>query len=431
MISGIFNSNLSREIPRDHCTQFPERTALDHQRCSAHGRQHIHANHNNFIADFFYTLVFTFEIPRRKSQLQFKPQKSFKHSKWMSAQPRNNTQEIIHLDETISDTTQPQSATPTVTRPQPKFSRGRNFVFTLNNPTTEENFFWQSLLRISDFRNEHNVRYVIFQTERSATGTVHLQGYVELNRKYTLTRLRREFGSRTHFERRRGTQAQAIAYAKKEDTRVNGGLAGDGGEAKKLGSDTLSVVAAALKLGSAIKELSEDYPVSFIMHGAKIRSYALNQMGRRMSPPEVIIYYGTTGTGKSATAAKNWPEAYWVPQPRPGGWWWPNYCGEKTVIIDEFANQFKYHTMLRLLDRYPFDLQEKGSNMQLASNTTRIVFTTNIHPHQWYHNIPYRDKAPLRRRFRDFAKIYTFANDSTWDDPIMSDDVSTVDFSIL
>ncbi len=343
----------------------------------------------------------------------------------MSAQPN---EEFEILSTTSDDVMEDEPATPTVTETT-RFHRGRNFVFTLNNPTKEEIFFWQSLLRLSAFRKEHHVRYVIFQTELSDSGTRHLQGYVELDCKYTATRCVREFGIRVYFANRRGTQAQAIAYAKKEASRVDGGLAGDGGEAKKLGKDTLAVVAASLIQGNGLLEVAEDYPVSFIMHGAKIRSFALNRIGRRRAPPEVIIYYGPTGTGKSATADKNWPDAYWAPMPRAGGWWWPNYCGEETVIIDEFANQFKYHTMLRLLDRYPFDLQEKGSNMQLCASTKRIVFTTNIHPHQWYHNKSQADKAPLRRRFRDFATIFTFAHDSKWDDPIMVEDVETLDFS--
>ena len=74
-------------------------------------------------------------------------------------------------------------------------------------------------------------------------------------------------------------------------------------------------------------------------------------------PPEVIIYYGKTGTGKSASALQEWPNAYWVPWPKKGGWWWPFYSGEDTIILDEWRHQVSYDEILRLLDRYPFTVQ--------------------------------------------------------------------------
>lgn len=331
------------------------------------------------------------------------------------------TTSSFDLQDALEEQTPPEQEViqPRIPRRAAKFRRGRNFCWTLNNPTTLEIRFWKKLLRNGDFRRKHKVRYLSFQAEHPTGGQFHFQGYVELSLQCSPSWIKRNFGSRIHFENRLGTQAQAIAYTKKRDTRVDG-LAGDGGEAKKLGKDKLAVVAAELKSGSTLAELREDYPVSFIRDGPKIRSFALDLIGPRSEPPEVIIYYGPTGTGKSATARKNWPDNYWVPRPRPGGWWWPRYSGEETIIIDEFASQFKYHTMLNLLDRYPFDLQEKCGNMTLAASTKRIVFTTNIHPNQWYKNIPYRAKKPLRRRFRDFAKIYVFADDSTWDNPKMT-----------
>ncbi len=291
----------------------------------------------------------------------------------------------------------------------------RNFIFTLNNPTEEEKRFWKSLLDVADFREDYFVRYVIFQTELGESETIHLQGYVELSKQMRLNEVRRKFGNRVHYEHRRGTQQQAIDYSKKEDTRVADALSGEGGAAKKLGKDTLQVVAKELQKGTALNTLMHDYPVQFIMHGPKIRSYALQLKGRRNSAPKVEIYYGKTGTGKSAMAQKKFPDAYWIPNPRKGGWWWPNYTGEETVIFDEFRHQLSLDTVLKLLDRYPFDVQEKGNNMNLVSK--RIVFTTNIHPLLWYPNTAWHIKEPLRRRFRDFCTLHVFDDDSTWDNP--------------
>ena len=146
-------------------------------------------------------------------------------------------------------------------------TRFRNFVFTLNNPTTEEATFWNNLATRQRFRERAGCIYVVFQTELSASGTTHYQGYVEMSLARRLTAIKTKFGSRIHAEPRMGTQAQAIAYAKKTDTRVEGGAAGEGGEAKKLGKDKLATVAAAIKLGETIATLTDDYPVSFIKYG--------------------------------------------------------------------------------------------------------------------------------------------------------------------
>lgn len=277
----------------------------------------------------------------------------------------------------------------------------------------EELRFWESLRDVEDFRKEHDVTYVSFQTEQGAAeDTRHLQGYVELSKPYRLSRLRREFGSRVHFENRMGTQAQAIAYTQKEDTRVENAPRGTGGTPKRLGKDTLAHVAVELSDGKSLEELSTDYPVSFIKHGPNIRSWALTQRGTRKTAPKIVILYGGTGVGKSATAAKEWPEAYWVPWPAKGGWWWANYSGETTVIWDEFRHQIKMDLMLRALDRYPWTIQEKGSSMNFVSK--RIVITTNIHPLRWYPHVSYAEKAPLRRRLREFSEFWVFKKDSKY-----------------
>lgn len=60
--------------------------------------------------------------------------------------------------------------------------------------------------------------------------------------------------------------------------------------------------------------------------------------------------------------------------------------------------------MLRIMDRYAFKVQTKGSYYHF--NSKKLVFTTNIDPLDWYPNVD--DRAPFMRRLKDFAQIYDF-----------------------
>lgn len=316
------------------------------------------------------------------------------------------------------------------------FTRARNFCFTLNNPTELERVFWTSLADSERARNQVQATYVVYQEERHDTpmvlpwtstsgntlertittrGTPHLQGYVELSRAIRLAGIKRRFGQRCHFERRRGTQAQCVAYCQKEDTRLTGGDAGEGGELKRLGKDKLSVVAALLQEGADVSTLSHDYAATFIKYGAKITTYALSQMPDRNEAPSIIILYGKSGTGKTAEARKRWPDAYWVPRPQKGGWWWTNYMGEKTILLDEWRKGLcAFGFCLILLDRYACTVQQKGACMKMLATT--IIITTNVDPIRWYPGMTWEDREPLRRRIRDFAEIWDVDEDSKWDD---------------
>ncbi len=64
-----------------------------------------------------------------------------------------------------------------------------------------------------------NVQYYIFGKEVAPnTGTLHLQGYMELKKQMSLSAVKRVLGcNHAHIEIRRGNQDQAIDYCKKED----------------------------------------------------------------------------------------------------------------------------------------------------------------------------------------------------------------------
>ncbi len=124
---------------------------------------------------------------------------------------------------------------------------------------------------------------------------------------------------------------------------------------------------------------------------------------------EIIIYYGPTGSGKSYSAHTNWPDAYNMVWPEAGGWWWPNYNGEETVIADDFSHQIKYTRMKELTDRHAMTVQYKGGQVKFRSK--RLIITTVIPPHRWYPNVTNVDE--LRRRIKEFAKIYRF-EEANW-----------------
>jgi len=90
-------------------------------------------------------------------------------------------------------------------------SRSRNWIFTINNPET---------MLVLD---ESVVKACWYQEEVGENGTHHFQGYVEFIHPKSLSAIKKIDGFETgHFETRRGNQAQAIAYATKDETRVGG-----------------------------------------------------------------------------------------------------------------------------------------------------------------------------------------------------------------
>ncbi len=296
-------------------------------------------------------------------------------------------------------------------------SRWRNFCFTLNNPTDAEKTYWTSFSS-EEVRTAHKLTYIVFQTERCpTTGTIHLQGYVEMSTQRTRDVILNVFDAtnrrhRLHVSKRRMSQALNIAYCKKEASRVPGPSL-EAGEAKRCGQDNLRVTAQAILQGATFETIMDEYPATDIQFHDKIASYIIRRQPKRNSQPQIYILWGSTGTGKTAFARAHWPGAYTVPNPEKGGWWWYNYQGQKTILLDDWKGNIPYNTGLRLFDRYDFVVQAKGTNFDMLANT--IILTLNIDPYQLYPGV--HNKSALHRRFDEFATILHFRDDSTWDNP--------------
>lgn len=228
-------------------------------------------------------------------------------------------------------------------------------------------------------------RFVAGQIEQGAErGTIHLQYYIQRHKQTTLATIRREICDQSHWEIARGTAAQCIAYVTKNETRVAGPW--QFGKSMTMGNRTdLAMAAQAIRDGKNIKEIAIDHPEVFIKYHKGILAYQALMMskGPRVCPPdgpEVWVFWGPTGTGKSRRAFEAWPHAY---RKMTNDKWWDGYKDEDTVIFDDFkGSSMRLHDFQLIVDRYPVKVETKGSTVELAA--WRLVFTANKHPSEWY-----------------------------------------------
>lgn len=137
----------------------------------------------------------------------------------------------------------------------------RAWCFTLNNPS----------FPTADLPSVDAERYVVWQRERGASGTVHLQGYVEFTRAVRIAHCKRWLPT-AHFEERQGNRDQARAYCMKVDSRDEGEDAGphERGEFSAGGSGARNDLHDAVKFlraGGTKREMIEEHPLVLAKHG--------------------------------------------------------------------------------------------------------------------------------------------------------------------
>lgn len=149
--------------------------------------------------------------------------------------------------------------------------------------------------------------------------------------------------------------------------------------AKAIQADGLLVAMDIATPGFVLKNLS------------LCRNYAAFVAAKRIygcPPPVVLWFFGTTGTGKSATAyelgyhlmAKSEP---YVLVPQKEIKWFQGYAQERVCILDELRpSMIEMPFLLRLLDRYPLQLEVKGGSTHFSSSV--VIITTDRDPRSFY-----------------------------------------------
>jgi len=237
-------------------------------------------------------------------------------------------------------------------------------------------------------------RYVVYQEEICPdTKRLHHQGYVELVSPQRLSALNKVCPA--HWERRRGTAAEARDYCMKEESRApdtqpveSGEFGGSQGRRKDLRhiKDILDDGGSLLECYDADFATTCRYERSFM-------KYRMLITPPRTWKPVVELYWGKTGTGKSRKAFGDNPGAYVSPKTK----WWDGYDGQECIIVDDYVGQWPLDTMLNLIDRYECPIENKGGSYTMLAR--KIVITSNLTIEQWYPNVYPEQIAALRRRF--------------------------------
>jgi len=272
-----------------------------------------------------------------------------------------------------------------------KFGKARSICWTLNN-------YKQSDVESLRFYASQ-CAYLVFGYEIAPTTlTPHLQGFVAWENPRSIDKFMTVFITKgVHVERTRGTAKQASDYCKED------GKFEEFGTMPHQGSRTdWHAAITQLKNGAAITDVIEEQPHLLPCQRAlrEFKTMLLKPLHRDVN---VIVLIGGAGTGKTRYAYDKYPDLY----SKPRGEWWDGYTGQKTILLDDYYGYLPYCELLRVLDRYPYQVPVKGGYVFAQWDT--IVITSNESPERWYSK---GLTDALRRRLNNIFVVSSIDNET-------------------
>lgn len=242
--------------------------------------------------------------------------------------------------------------------------QSRRWVFTINFPEHD----MVNYLDPEDDITEAAV-WVCWGIETApTTGQKHIQGYVFLKHKTTLTGVKK-LGqlSRAHLDHAKGSHSDQRKYCSKEGNyKEYGTFPVSCEEAGKARKEKWVEIKNLAKKG----KFDEMDPSMLLPHYNNIMKYYKENMPKPDTLPHGSVigkwFYGKAGNGKSSYVremAKEMGLSFY--EKNQENKWWDNYKGEDVVIYDDIhpddakrmTTEFK-----KIADRFPLLLEIKGSH---------------------------------------------------------------------
>lgn len=299
---------------------------------------------------------------------------------------------VLDLTQTSSDESGTEVGGNTSPPPPPTRNiRSRGWCFTINNPTQPG----ANLMEI--IKMDPRVTYCVFSLEQGEQGTRHFQGYLHFEHAQRMQAAKDVVGQRAHLEKARGTPQQNRRYCVKEP--IEGPW--EHGEMPTQGKrNDLTELIDAIKAGhikSFLDAVESEWATTALRNMKQVERMIQLYAKAIDAPPDVVVRWGSTGVGKS----RGWRERF--PGQRiyskKNSKWWDGYQGEDIVIWDEFSDSTcPIEEWLQLTDRYRSGLIGEIKGGHVAMTWTKICFTSNLPPHQWWVNARPDQLQAVQRR---------------------------------
>lgn len=280
----------------------------------------------------------------------------------------------------------------------------RRWVFTLNNPE----FDASTLVEQHEWGPD--LRYAIWQVEKGAQGTRHIQGYIELRKPQRLSYCRGVLPT-AHWEVAKGNKKQCRDYCSKEDTREEGPWEHGQADVDQGSRTDLTVVQEAIDGGASEREVAREHFTQWCKYYRAFQRYRVITVDERDFRTELIVVCGAPGVGKSYWATHALGKSYVHTTDK----WWCTYQHEPVTVFNDFHGGFcPWTELLQLADRYPHTVQTKGGYVPFTSQI--LVLTSNSLPEQWYNYGPTMLFGALARRITMFIYWDVTPETSYWQD---------------
>lgn len=282
---------------------------------------------------------------------------------------------------------------------------GSFYVFTINNPLNNAlcRDFTDSGLG-KELQKRCGMKAGIWSYEVGESGTLHIQGYMQLEKKCKWSALKNKLKPlKAWCAPAKGTGEQNVEYVshtgKHEGKKglIQGPWSlGELVTGTKSSRSDLDDLANSIKKGATVKQLCDNHTTSMLKYfGNASKMTALMNKKTRSWMTELYIYTGVAGSGKSHSAMENGKkyladnniteEPYYLMFPNVKGQplWWQDYEGQSVVIIDDFyGTGIDIDYFKRMIDKYPFTVNLKNGSAQFLAR--QVYITSNVGWKNWW-----------------------------------------------